>query len=110
MIRFGMVAVALVCLPAPLPRGPAGAAPLTRVPASPPTLAEAGDSARAAWQRRDLAAFVAPALGGRLGRALSEWQPPGSSPVVLDAPGSRVRPLLRRRKNSDPQRIVPPGP
>lgn len=41
----------------------AGTSPSPRLPAP---LAEAGDSARAAWQRRDLAAFVGAARGGRL--------------------------------------------
>ena len=82
MIRFGVLAVALVCLSAPQPRGPGDAAPPPRFPASPPTLAESAEIARAAWQRRDLAAFVAPALGGRLLVTL----PPGhqSAPIAAD--------------------------
>ncbi|HOX21086.1 MAG TPA: hypothetical protein PLI70_09185 [Gemmatimonadales bacterium] len=72
MIRVMALATVLLGFTAPLPR----------FPASPPTLAEAGDSARAAWQRRDLAAFVAPALGGRLLITL----PPGnqSAPIAAD--------------------------
>ena len=78
MIRVEALAVAVLSLTAPLPDGPA--APLPRGPAV--SLAEAGDSARAAWQRRDLAAFVAPALGGRLLVTL----PPGnqSAPIAAD--------------------------
>lgn len=63
-----------------LAQGAAGqTSPPPRLPAS---LAEVGDSARAAWQRRDLAAFVAPALGGRLLVTL----PPGnqSAPIAAD--------------------------
>jgi hypothetical protein len=59
MIRFLASFAALLCLPAPRPRGPADIAPL-------PSLTEVGDSARAAWQRRDLRAFLAPAGAGRL--------------------------------------------
>ncbi len=63
-----------------LAQGAAGqTSPLPRLPAS---LSEAGDSARASWQRRDLAAFVAPARGGRLLVTL----PPGnqSAPIAAD--------------------------
>lgn len=86
MIRIGMLAVALVCLPAPLPRSHADASPPPRFPAASPTLAEAGDSARAAWERRDLAAFVAPALGGRLLVTL----PPGNQSAPISANQARA--------------------
>jgi hypothetical protein len=59
--------------------------PLPRLPASPPalpTLAEVGDSARSAWERRDLRAFLAPAGAGRLLVTL----PPDrqSAPITVD--------------------------
>lgn len=57
MTRLGVLAFALLCLPTPPPPGPA--APLL-------DLTEVGDSARAAWQRRDLRALLAPAGSGRL--------------------------------------------
>ena len=85
MIRVMALATVFLGFTAPLPRGPAGAAPLPRSPAAPPaSLAEVGDSARVAWQRRDLAAFVAPALGGRLLVTL----PPGNqSAPISGGPG-----------------------
>jgi hypothetical protein len=73
MTRVAMFATAFLCLAAPLPRGPA---------APPASLAEAGDSARSAWQRRDLAAFLAPAVGGRL---LVTLPPAGqSAPITAE--------------------------
>jgi hypothetical protein len=45
-------------------------------------LAEVGESARAAWERRDLAAFLAPALGGRLVVTLPFGTP--SAPILPD--------------------------
>lgn len=56
MMRVVMLATALLALAAAPPRGPA----------APPGLEAAAESARSAWQRRDLAAFLAPAVGGRL--------------------------------------------
>lgn len=56
---------------------------LPRGPAAPPvTLAEAGDSARAAWQRRDLAAFLGAAGGGRVLVSLPGGQQ--SAPITPD--------------------------
>lgn len=73
MIRVMASAIVLLGITAPPPRGPA---------APPASLAEVGESARAAWQRRDLAAFLAPALRGRLLVTL----PPGnqSAPIAAD--------------------------
>ncbi len=87
MIRVMALATVFLGFTAPLPRGPAGAAPLPRSPAAPPaSLAEVGDSARIAWQRRDLAAFVAPALGGRLLVTL----PPGNQSAPIRADQARA--------------------
>ena len=58
------------------------ASPLPRFPASPPTLAEVADSARASWQRRDLRAFLAPAEGGRLLVTLPGGEK--SAPITAD--------------------------
>ncbi|HQR18213.1 MAG TPA: hypothetical protein PK948_07570 [Gemmatimonadales bacterium] len=57
----------------------AGTSPPSRLPAS---LAEAGDSARVAWQRRDLAAFLGAAGGGRLLVSLPGGQQ--SAPITPD--------------------------
>jgi hypothetical protein len=75
MIRYGLFTAALLCLPAPLPRGPADEAPL-------PSLGEVGDSARAAWQRRDLRAFLAPAGASRLVVTLPATGP--SAPITVE--------------------------
>ncbi len=60
------------------------ASPHPRLPASPPppSLTEVGDSARSAWERRDLRAFLAPAGAGRLQVIL----PPDrqSAPITTD--------------------------
>ncbi len=73
MIRLAFLSGVLLCLPAPLPPGP---------PASQPSLAEVGESARSAWERRDLRAFLAPAGAGRLQVIL----PPDrqSAPITVD--------------------------
>jgi hypothetical protein len=57
----------------------AGTSPPPRLP---PGLAEAGDSARVAWQRRDLAAFLGAAGGGRLLVSLPGGQQ--SAPITPD--------------------------
>lgn len=62
MIRIVVLAAALLSLPGTLPRR--SASPPPRFPAT--TLAEAADSARLAWLRRDFRAFLAPAGDGRL--------------------------------------------
>ncbi|HEX5004749.1 MAG TPA: hypothetical protein VFV65_05495 [Gemmatimonadales bacterium] len=58
-ILAGLAGLAVAA--SPLPRFAAAVATQ-----SPVSLREAGDSARAAWERRDLATFLAPAKGGRL--------------------------------------------
>jgi hypothetical protein len=73
MIRGLILVGALVVGSAPLPRG--RAAPSA-------TLQEAGDSARAAWQRRDLPAFVGAAGGGRVLVSLPGGQQ--SAPITPD--------------------------
>ncbi len=57
----------------------AATSPPPRLPAS---LAEAGDSARVAWQRRDLAAFLGAAGGGRILVSLPGGQQ--SAPITPD--------------------------
>jgi hypothetical protein len=75
------LATVLFGVTAPLPRGPADLPPLGSA-APPASLQEAGDSARAAWQRRDLAEFVSAAGGGRLLVSLPAG--PQSAPVTPD--------------------------
>lgn len=77
MIRYGVLFAALLCLPAL--RSPRLPAPL---PTGPASLKEMGDSARGAWERRDLRAFLAPAGAGRLQVIL----PPDrqSAPITTD--------------------------
>ncbi len=96
MIRLAVLSATLLIFPASLPRGPA----------SRPSLAEVGDSARAAWERRDLRAFLAPAAGGRLlvtlptggqsapitpdqGRALLATYVQGTQEVATQVQGAR---------------------
>jgi len=65
-----MVAQGGASRPAPEPLRPPG------------TLEEAGEAARAAWQRRDLSAFVSAAQGGRLLVSLPAGQQ--SAPITPD--------------------------
>ena len=85
MIRIAVLATALLGLAAPLPPGPA--VDLPRGPAAPlPSLEATADSARSAWQRRDLAAFLAPAGSGRVVVTL----PPSSQSAPISAEQARA--------------------
>ena len=85
MMRVAMLATALLALAAPLPRSPAVGLPRSPA-ASLPSLEATADSARSAWQRRDLAAFLAPAGSGRLVVTL----PPGTQSAPISADQARA--------------------
>jgi hypothetical protein len=77
MIRSLPLAAALLLL--------GGSSPPPRLPATLPalpSLTEVGDSARAAWQRRDLRAFLAPAGAGRVVVTLPAAGP--SAPIIAE--------------------------
>lgn len=83
MIRLAVFATGLLCLAAPLPRGPAVGLPRSPAGVAPlPSLTEVGDSARASWQRRDLRAFLAPAGASRVVVTLPAAGP--SAPVTAE--------------------------